>query len=174
MKRRTAFTISETIIVMTILLMIIGMIFFIITFVFQTMYRINFKIETISIFETIQSRLDSVFSMWYKDDSGSQTPQITNALRSIEFPTIKMKENESSWLSAVSAKAKVTFDEGSHEIRLEIDNGSEKTVYQDDYIENIQFGFESQDERTIMATITFTSSNKRFQEIKFTKFRTIN
>jgi hypothetical protein len=138
------------------------------------MYRINFNIETISVFEIAQSRLDSVFSMWYEDDSGAKIPTLSDSFHAITFPTIKIAENDSSWLTPVGVNTKVSFDSSSHAIKVKVGDESEKLVYSHDYINNIEFGVDAVDKRTIIATITFESSNGRYIDNKFTKFRTIN
>ena len=172
LKKRRAFTFTETIIVMTIVLMIIGMIFFVIVFIFQTMYRINFNIETVAVFETVQSRLDSVFSMWYKDDD--KQPVISDSSKSVTFTTMIMKENDKGWLTAVATNVRIKFAKETHAISIKVAGEAEKNIFTNDYIHDMEFGFDSQSNRALMATITFLSPNQRFSDIRFTKFLTIN
>ena len=150
------------------------MIFFIITFVFQTMSRINFQIETISVFETAQSRLDDVFSLWYKGDTSSKEPVLSNLDRTIIFPSKKIVEDEKEWLESEELTVTVTFATPTNLLTAKVGNGQKIQLYHDNLLKDVQFGFNSINDRTIMATFVFESSNGRFKEEKYTKFRTIN
>lgn len=157
-------------IVMLIITFLVAMILFVITFVFQSMNRMHFNLATISIYETINMQLESVFSLWYYDIE-NQPINPGDDLRKIEIPTYKLSLNDYDWLETETTKLVVSFNASHSALEMAVDNNATKTIFSHPYLKDVTFFTQG---RELVATFIFQDYHKKIEDTKIAKFRTIN
>lgn len=156
-----------------VVILVVTTILFIIAFVFKTMHRIQFNLETITIYENINSRLDNVFSLWHHEVGGLQPGNPGNSLRNIVFPTVKLTKNATNnWLETATACILVSFDASVNSISVAIDHKSTETIFSHPYLKDLSFSYDGF--RDIAAIFVFQDSKETCFATKASKFTTIN
>jgi len=170
LKKREAFTLTEVLIVMSIMVTIVFIIMFLIMFVFQTTYKIHFNLSVISVYETINSQLDNIISLWYVDENRPVTNPNGN-LRKLELPSRKLTKNGYGWLEVENAPILIAFDETEKSIKYKAGDNSTKTVFSHGYLKDLNFSIE---EKGIVAIYVFEDLRETITSTKTAMFKTIN
>jgi len=170
MKKREAFTLTEVLIVMSIMVTIVFIIMFLIMFVFQTTYKIHFNLSVISVYEVINSKLDNIISLWYVDED-HQANNPNGNLRKLEMPSRKLTKNTYGWLEVDNTPILLAFDETEKSIKYKTGDDSAKTVFSHGYLKDLNFSVEGE---KIVVTYVFEDPRETIISTKTAMFKTIN